>query len=328
MTQNTTAKLSGIININKPPGITSHDVVIRIRRLLAAYYLLPATKVGHTGTLDPFASGVLLIAIGPATRLIQFTHDWDKEYETVFTLGATSDTDDVTGKLSKPPAVAKAMAGRQITNVKSISKSQPSPRLWPAGKIQKTLNQFIGTIQQIPPDYSAIKIQGKKSYELARVGESVSIKPRSVTIHDIKIISYKYPDLKLTIRCGTGTYIRAIARDLGRLLKTGAYVSYLCRTRIGTFDISTSLNFNKLSTGTLQNTIKSPSTMISHLPSLILNDDNVAQLQKGQAVEQATDPTPNTPLSIFDQNQNLIGIARFNPSTSLLLPKIILPPIK
>ena len=290
----------GIINIDKPPGITSHDVVARIRKLA------DIKRVGHTGTLDPFATGILLVAIGPATRLIQFTHNWEKEYSATFIFGASSDTDDITGEISK----------FQIPNSKQITKH----------KIQNTLKQFIGNIQQIPPAYSAVKIKGKKLYEHARIGENVVANARPVTIHEIKIISYDYPELKLHIRCSTGTYIRALARDLGTALNTGSYVSQLRRTKIGKFHESGSIKLEKLSTDNLKKGLNTVESMIWHLPSAQFPADNVAQLEQGRKLPYFDNNIPaNSPLSLFDQNKNLIGIGEYDSLAHLLSPRIILP---
>lgn len=287
--------ITGVLNVEKPSGLTSHDVVAHVRKILT-------TRVGHTGTLDPFATGVLLVALGSATRLIQFTHAWDKEYEAVFTLGATSDTDDVTGRITKT----------QNTNTKQFTKQ----------KINKQLKHFLGPIKQIPPDYSAVKVKGKKLYEYARAGTSVGESPsRSVTIYAIDILQYAYPLLTLRIKCSTGTYIRSLARDLGNNLGAGAYVSSLRRTRIGHFDINNSVSLNKLSTG-FQQYIHNPNTLISHLPRLTLTSHNIKMLEQGKRVEVEIVPAANTPLALFDAKQKLIGIGIADPLTGLLSPKI------
>lgn len=296
--------MNGVLNIDKASGLTSHDVVAHVRQLLTTHYQLQ-TKVGHTGTLDPLATGVLLVALGSATRLIQFTHAWDKEYEAVFTLGATSDTDDVTGRITKS----------KIPMTKKI----------PRAKIKKALGQFKGTIQQILPAYSAVKIRGKKLYEYARAGLPANTAgespPRSVTIYAIDILQYAYPLLTIRIRCSTGTYIRSLARDLGKILGTGAYVSSLRRTRIGQFDINNSVSLNKLSTG-FQQYIHSPASLVRHLPRLTLTSHNIKMLRQGKRVEVATVPAANTPLALIDAKQRLIGIGIADPATGLLSPKI------
>lgn len=304
MSQKTTT--NGVVNIDKPAELTSHDVVAQIRRLLSptTYHLQP--KVGHTGTLDPFATGVLLVVIGPATRLIQFTHAWDKEYEGTFALGAMSDTDDIDGATKKI----------------GIEKGKKPDRK----KIEKTLQRFAGTIRQIPPVYSAVKIGGERLYKKARRnsgGELVLAQARSVTIHAIDVLSYQYPELKLRISCSTGTYIRSLARDLGQQLGTGAYVSSLRRTRIGLFDSKDSVSLTELSTGIAQY-IHSPATLVRHLPRLTLTSHNVNLLRQGKRIAAAISLAvfSATPIAIFDENKQVTGIATYDPLTSFLSPKI------
>lgn len=293
--------LSGVLNINKPANITSHDVVAKIRHnIKAAQQSVP--KVGHTGTLDPLATGVLLIVIGPATRLIQFTHTWDKEYKTTIILGAISDTDDADGNISKLLP----------------EKSQPYNKI----QIQNTLQSFIGQIEQTPPAYSAIKIKGKKLYEHARAGERIQAPTRSVTISNIRIIAYQYPKLSLRISCSTGTYIRSIARDLGEHLGTGAYVSSLCRTRIGQFKLNESTDLNKLSTAYTK-VIHNPTSLINHLPSTLLTSQNILDIRQGKKIKTKHSNLPsNQPIALYDKYHALIGIGTFDPLSHLLLPKI------
>jgi tRNA pseudouridine55 synthase len=207
--------MEGFLLIDKPAGITSHDVVNRVRRITGE------KRVGHAGTLDPFATGLLIVGVGrAATREMEKLVGLDKTYEAVFVLGARSDTDDRTGKIEEAP----------IGNL-------PLPE----GGIQKVLKQFVGEIEQVPPTYSAIKIGGKKMYEEARKGRPMEATPRHVTIYSIEILNTQQLNdsttqrLHLRIHCSSGTYIRAIARDLGEALGGGGYVETLRRTSIGPF---------------------------------------------------------------------------------------------
>lgn len=323
MSEKTT--LTGVLNIDKPPGLTSHDVVAHVRRLLSptTYNLKPKVKVGHTGTLDPFATGVLLVVIGSATRLIQFSHQWDKEYETTFTLGASTDTDDVTGHKT-PPRLP--LSGEERT-------AAPNKE-----EIKEVLQNFIGTINQVPPAYSAVKLGGERLYKKARRlarriggsdgGEPILAQARPVTIHSIELGSYNYPELSLTIRCGTGTYIRSLARDMGLLLGTGAYVSSLRRTRIGLFDNTNSIALDlsaemadKLSTGIAQH-IHNPLNLVSHLPQLILTSHNIEKLRQGMSIPVPDPVDSSPPFAILSSPTELVGIATINPATSLLSPLI------
>lgn len=204
-----------ILNINKPVGPTSHDIVDQVRRET------DERRVGHAGTLDPFAEGVLLILVGKedTKRQSEFLH-MDKTYETNLVLGASSDTDDKTGIIAPNP-----------------SSTRPSEN-----KIRNALALFMGSIDQVPPAYSAVKIKGKKAYEIARRGETPVLAPKKVTVHSITLLSYAWPLLSLRIHCSSGTYIRAIARDLGNALGCGAYLDSLIRTRIGPYSLNDSLS--------------------------------------------------------------------------------------
>ncbi|MBI2474870.1 tRNA pseudouridine(55) synthase TruB [Candidatus Uhrbacteria bacterium] len=223
--------MNGFLLINKPEGPTSHDIVDSVRRNIqppTSNLRLP--KVGHAGTLDPFASGLLIVGVGrEATREMQKLVGLDKTYEAVFVLGASSDTDDKTGKITL------------------VHPQEPLTQ----ERVQEALKQFIGEIEQTPPVYSAIKIGGKKMYEAAREGKPIEAKAREVTIYSMSEVQFipstssgnkldkvERATISLTIHCSSGTYIRAIARDLGQVLGTGGYVESLRRTKIGPFDIS------------------------------------------------------------------------------------------
>lgn len=211
-------KLFGGINIYKPEGMTSHDVVSVLRRLTGV------KQIGHAGTLDPFAKGVLPVFIGKATRLIEYLDD-DKAYAAVVQLGKSTTTYDIEGE-----------------SVKSSNKKVFEE------EIKEALENFKGEIEQIPPVYSAIKVKGKKLYEYARRGENVEIKPRKVVINDLRIESFNETtqSLKLYINCSKGTYIRSIANDLGESLGCGGYLTELVRVRAGKFLIENSVKLENL----------------------------------------------------------------------------------
>ncbi|MFZ7132105.1 MAG: tRNA pseudouridine(55) synthase TruB [Eubacteriales bacterium] len=198
--------MKGILNIYKLPGMTSHDVVNKIRRTIGM------KKVGHTGTLDPLAEGVLPICIGEATKISQFIIEKDKEYITELLLGSQTDTYDKTGSVT------------QESNSIPLEKD-----------ISQALEEFEGDILQVPPIYSAIKVSGKKLYEYARENKKVEIQPRKITIHTIVLLNYQYPVVKLKIHCSKGTYIRSICNDLGEKLGSFAHMSTLIRTKSGPF---------------------------------------------------------------------------------------------
>lgn len=237
-----------VLLIHKPPGPTSHDIVDSVRKITgerrasASPKRATATRrrVGHTGTLDPFAEGLLIVLVGrEATKRQSEFMKLDKEYIATLHLGAETDTQDLTGKPVKSKFPISLPKG---DNFQFPNKSQI-----PNIKIIKTiLKNFEGQIEQIPPDYSAIKIKGKKAYELARKGEKIDLKPRKIKIRDIKILNYKWPLLVLKIKCSSGTYIRSLARDIGRELKTGAYLEKLVRTKIGNRSIDDALSLEDL----------------------------------------------------------------------------------
>jgi tRNA pseudouridine55 synthase len=203
-------ELNGILVVDKPAGVTSHDVVARVRRLLGV------KRVGHGGTLDPFATGVLPVAVGRATRLLQYVQNADKRYDVGVTLGAESTTGDTEGELSQP------YAGD-----------------WPTREaLDATLTDFLGRITQTPPAHSAIKVDGQPLYKRARAGEEVAPPPREVRIERIDVTRYAPPELALEVACGKGTYIRALVRDIGRALGVGAYCHALRRAATGPFTLA------------------------------------------------------------------------------------------
>ena len=211
--------MDGLIVLDKPRGITSAGAVGRVKRLLDR-----GTKIGHAGTLDPFATGVLLLLIGKATKSSELLMDQPKRYDTTVKLGASTATDDPESPEAPWP---QAMP--------------PSPE-----EIKSAIASFTGIISQRPPPFSALKISGRPAYKLARQGRPVELQPRDVRIDGIEIVSWHWPLLSLRIDCGRGTYIRAIARDLGEMLKTGGYLTELRRTRIGAFDIADAVTLEQL----------------------------------------------------------------------------------
>jgi tRNA pseudouridine55 synthase len=200
--------MEGILVLDKPAGISSARAVRQVKRLLPR-----GMKIGHAGTLDPFATGVLLLLVGKSTKLCEKLMDEHKEYEATVKFGANTATDD-----SESPEES-----HQVLSVPSFA------------EVTGAIQQFIGVIVQRPPVYSAMKIGGRRAYQLARKGAVVEIPPRPVKVYCIELIEYIWPTVSLRIGCGRGTYIRAIARDLGETLKVGGYVSSLRRTRIGPF---------------------------------------------------------------------------------------------
>lgn len=224
--------MNGYLLIDKPAGWTSFDVVARVRRLLR-----DATgeklKVGHAGTLDPLATGLLILLISKATKQQDSFMKLDKSYEAEITLGANSSTYDAEGELMP------------------VSDQKPT-----LDEINAEAQIFVGTIQQIPPQHSAIKVDGKRSYELARAGKSSELKPRTVTIHSLGITEYAYPKLMITTHVSSGTYIRSLANDIGEKLGTGGYISALRRTQIGEWSVDNAITIDSLSADNLAVSVK------------------------------------------------------------------------
>jgi len=210
--------MNGIINVYKEKGYTSHDVVAVLRKIAGQ------KKIGHTGTLDPDATGVLPVCLGRATKLCDLLTDRDKTYEAVLLLGKTTDTQDISG---------------------AILKEQPTDHLNEA-EVTKVIESFKGTYDQIPPMYSALKVNGKKLYELAREGKTVERKSRKVTIYQIHIKEIQLPRVRMEVTCSKGTYIRTLCHDIGNLLGTGGCMEELTRTKVGRFELKDSLKLEEL----------------------------------------------------------------------------------
>lgn len=245
--------MDGFLNLNKPFGLTSHGCVAKVRRI---YQL---KKVGHAGTLDPAATGVLPIAIGRATRLLQYLRH-EKAYEATIRLGVTTATDDLEGEVLTQQAVP------------NLNLSQ----------IQEKLPLFQGVIQQIPPNYSAVQVQGKRLYELARSGQAIEAPIRTVEIFDLQILEFRagdFPELDLAIACGGGTYIRSIARDLGAELGTGATLAKLLRTESSGFRLGESVSIDHLPVPLME-----PENALMHLPEIVLEGDLARRWCQGQKI--------------------------------------------
>lgn len=211
--------MNGILLVDKPKDWTSFDVVAKVRGTLRAANTKLKVKVGHTGTLDPLATGLLVLLVGNYTKKASGLIKLDKTYQVTIKLGQTSTTGDEEGK-------------KEIT----------SPRAPDLVEINKTVNQFVGKIWQTPPAFSAIKIDGQRAYKLARAGKEVKIEPRAVNIYSITNVVYEYPQINFTANVSSGTYIRTLAEDIGIKLGTGAYMSDLRRTKVGTYKIQNAVN--------------------------------------------------------------------------------------
>ena len=223
--------MEGLLLIDKPEDWTSFDVVAKVRGIIK-HATGERVKVGHTGTLDPKATGLLVLAIGSYTKRVPELTKLDKIYEAELTLGKTSNTDDSEGELTE------------------VNDDQPSK-----DQIEAALEKFIGEIQQVPPQFSAIKVDGKRAYKSARKGDEVKLEPRTVTIRSINDLNYEYPVLSFVTDVTSGTYIRSLARDIGEKLGTGAYLSGLRRETVGEFSVQNAIAMDGLNIETIQDSI-------------------------------------------------------------------------
>jgi tRNA pseudouridine55 synthase len=230
----------GILNLDKPAGISSARAVDAVKRLLPR-----GTKIGHAGTLDPFATGVLLVLVGKATRQCERLMDQPKRYEATVKFGATTPTDDPESAQTPWIPMAGAAPAPQV-HFQDLSAGVTLET------IREAAGRLVGTIQQRPPAYSAMKIGGRRAYDLARRGESVKLEPRTVVVYGITVIDYAWPLVRLEIDCGRGTYVRAIARDLGEALNVGGHLTQLRRTRVGEHHIEQSVKLEQLSAANIE----------------------------------------------------------------------------
>lgn len=277
------ADVSGFLNINKPLHMTSHDVVAKIRRGLKI------KKVGHAGTLDPLASGVLIVCVGGATRLSDYVMHATKRYRAQIHLGATTDTYDAEGAV---------LSERDATHVRQE-------------EVQALLSQFTGNIEQVPPMYSAIKQGGRKLYDLARAGEVVEREARSVKIDSLTITDWSPPEFTLDIVCSAGTYIRSLAFDLGEALDVGAYLSGLTRVASGTFQLSNSVELETvLSSANWQQYLIPPEAALSEWPRVQLSTDETDHIIHGRSIE-AGQPLKDLAFG-YAPDGHLVAVLRFD----------------
>lgn len=257
------ARPAGILLVDKPAGPTSHDVVVAVRRALGT------RRVGHFGTLDPFATGLLVCGVGPATRLAPFCVSHDKTYAATFRLGWTSTTDDPKGELTEHPV-------GEVPDREAI---------------ERACRSWIGDVEQVPPVYSAKHVAGERAHALARRGEAAVLDPVTVEIRSIAIERYLYPHLDVRVDCGPGTYVRALARDLGQALGTGAYCLSLRRLRSGPFTVDRALPLVALPAAAA-GSLLSAEEALPGLPRVRLDDTEARAVSSGQSLRSHGLPAP------------------------------------
>jgi tRNA pseudouridine55 synthase len=257
--------VDGILVINKPPGVTSHDVVARVR------WLTHQRRVGHAGTLDPLATGVLVVCLGQATRMAEYATDGDKTYRAEIVLGAATDTYDADGRVTARAEVQCSLAD-----------------------IRRALTGFLGHILQAPPAYSAIKQGGEPLYKAARAGLEVKTEARPVRIDGLRIVAYQAPVLALEVDCGKGTYIRSLAHDLGQRLGCGAHLSALVRLRSGRFSLADAITLDDLALAVqfdyLDRFLYPPDETVLDQPAVILGPERALGIRQGKGMAVAPAP--------------------------------------
>jgi tRNA pseudouridine55 synthase len=295
--------MDGILNIHKDTGMTSHDVVAKIRKLLKQ------KRVGHAGTLDPAASGVLPICIGQGTRVAEYLSESGKAYRAQICFGVVTDTYDAEG------TILRATDASELT----------------LARIEEVLPQFLGTQMQLPPLYSAIKIQGQPAYKRMRAGEEITLEARPVEIYHLQIAAWEAPVLTLDIECSKGTYIRSLAYDLGERVGYGAHLTGLVRTRSGPFTLAESISLAQLALAVEQGTVAEyvfpPDSALQQYPALYLDAETVERVLHGNAFryeEQASIQPGNELARIYDSSGHFLAIATWNSEQQMWQPKKVL----
>jgi tRNA pseudouridine55 synthase len=322
--------MDGVLIINKPAGITSHDVVAQVR------HILQERRVGHAGTLDPFATGVLAILVGRATRLAQFLSGLEKEYEAVIRLGYATDTGDITGKPIRDSAEDAKQGGEQTGDL---------ARRWSKEQIEAALESLRGEIDQVPPMYSAKKQDGRKLYELARRGEEVERKAVRVCIYKFEAINLASKptaellkdnrdgtfDFVVRVECSAGTYIRTLAEDFGKRLGIGAHVAELRRTRVGDFQIQQARTLEQLKVHFAEESLGRimfpPDEALARLPYVDLSDDDVRRVRNGLSVKVSkANWNDGERVRVRNEKGHLIAVADFNAAEGLLHASVVIAP--
>ncbi len=294
-------KIDGILNINKPSGMTSHDVVARLRKLIGV-------RTGHAGTLDPLASGVLVVCLGKATRLAEYLTRHTKEYRAVAELGKTTDTYDAEGK------VLKTAATNGVENA----------------EVERALETFRGPIEQTPPVYSAVKHRGQPAHRLARRGVEVTLAPRRVVIHQLELLGWQDPFVEFRVVCSAGTYVRSLAHDLGATLGCGAHLSQLVREASGPFTLNLSTNLDTVEANfqsgdrskVLDEIILPFDSCLDDFPSATLSSEELEAAINGRSLARPLidDPAPDTLVRGMRADGRFVAILRFDPAKNLWRP--------
>jgi tRNA pseudouridine55 synthase len=295
--------IEGILPVFKPEKFTSHDVVAKVRRILGI------KRIGHTGTLDPAVTGVLPLCIGRATRMVEYIQELPKEYEAVLLIGLATDTEDLTGAPIQ-----------ELTEVHLVEEN-----------VRRVLDTFVGEIEQTPPMYSAVKIDGKRLYELAREGKEVERKSRTVRIEEIEILdmnlNLKHPEIRFRVKCSKGTYIRTLCVDIGKALGFPSVMKNLIRTSTGNIGLEQCLTFEDIerhkTEGTLDQRIIPMDEAISHIPAVELSVLQAEHALQGKSIVLAASPllnTSNTLFRAYGPNHQFLGLFEWKEEAQSLFP--------
>lgn len=286
--------ISGVLVVDKPVGLTSHDVVQIIRKGTNI------RRAGHTGTLDPRASGVLVVLIGPAVRLSEYVSASDKRYQAVIRLGEATDTYDSEGRVVSTSPV-------NITEEQFV----------------EALQQFVGEIEQVPPPYSAVKVQGRRAYEMAREGEEVDLQPRKIKVYSLELLEWAPPEAVIDIHCSSGTYIRSLANDLGRVLGCGAHLVGLRRTRSGRFTLRDAVPLRKLrkafENGTWYQYLIPAAEALADWPAVELDHEQVELIRHGHRIPGQ--PGIGKMVRAINEQGELVALLEYDESTNEWQPK-------
>ena len=293
--------MNGILNIDKPRGMTSYRVVALVKRLSGE------RRVGHAGTLDPLATGVLPVCLGQATRVVEFLVAARKTYRAEIELGVTTDTYDAGGSIIRQE------------NSAGIHREQ----------VEKALSSFRGVIRQTPPMYSAIKHQGKRLYELARAGITVERKSRPVTIHSLDIVDFQPPLVTVEVECGKGTYIRSLAHDLGQILGCGASLKSLIRQRYGPFDIDDAVSVPQLEDAFRQShwehLVHPMDSVLSAWPAVVVDEATERLIKNGSPVTLQLESTKEARCRAYTASGHFLGVLRPDPEKGQWHPEKVFP---
>lgn len=288
--------VSGVLVVDKPIGLTSHDVVQIIRRGTGI------RRAGHTGTLDPRASGVLVVLIGPAVRLSEYVSASDKRYQATIRLGSSTDTYDAEGIVTD-----------SSTSIEDITEE----------RFSEILQQYVGEIQQVPPPYSAVKVKGKKAYEMARKGENVELQPRTINVYSLEVLEWAPPEVVVDVYCSSGTYVRSLANDLGNELGCGAHLIGLRRTKSGRFTLRDAVPLRRLQesfdAGDWYRNLIPAAEALADWPMVELNADEVELVRHGHRV--AADPDASGWARAISQQGDLVALVEYDANTNEWQPR-------